>query len=1013
MERLVYLGPYNSSKSDELFNRAVEYLKENKGHKFYYILPNGNLLVKYRQKFIDKVEHTFDINLFTFDNIVDKLLQDSYYVSIDDETKEGLLAKIVEELREKGLIPYYEEISHKRGFIRAVSSIIGQLKRSLISPEKYLAKCPKAAFFKEIGFIYKEYEKKLGELKVLDREEGYIKSLEFLRQDNSFFDGLDFVVIDYFFEFRPQEIELLKELTKVNCSIYVNMPFNRAENFSTFNRTLALLKEMGFSIVKEEEGRKDYFTELANLLFTEGEEKLAHNSNIHLIKASSTYLEIKKICEEIKRVHSKGVKLEDMAIVLASPDRYKDRLFQVFEEEGIPLALSKETSLIELPLIKEFVQLLEVKKNQMDKSSIINRIKSNFFPLCSRDMREAIEYILRKEDINSPLKAEIDRLLALIEEENNSIPAKGRPEELVNSLMTFIREYNVPGRIVDIYNSIGDYNLLNRDFTALSKLKEILGKIEKFASIIYEEISFEAFLALLESYLEKETIVEIEGNMAGISVLTPAIVRGQRFKVLFVMGLSQGDYPAIGSDNFFFQEKNIKALKDIGVDVKNYYEVLDKEALIFSIIISSCLEKLYLSYSQASTEDEEAIPSMFLDELLNRLQGKVDKKTVNMDYLIKDDLTNITTKEELARYILNRYQEGQCEEELFHMYNHLDSNKLKEINQIITCEIERNRADFNEYKGLIGDEEIKKDMEKLHKDKVYSISYLEAYGKCPYYFLMNNILQVDKMERELEAFTPLDRGAINHEVLEEYYTTFRKQIEDHILGKGEFDPDKTYDFILARVKEKMEAIAGNVSSPVWKLRLENNAENLLEFIKKDLERLTKAKEKVLPYAFEVTFGKNEAFVIEVGEKEISFTGIIDRLDKYVDEDKYILIDYKNSSGGVKDISQMEAGLSLQMPLYIMSQQDKNIVAALYGVISSKEFKAALGKRKETSFISARNKGALYEEELKELFSITKEHIKSYIASILAGDFSIKPKECSNYCIYKDICRYKDTLEVEV
>jgi len=1011
MERVVYVGPYNSRKSDELFEKAVEYLKESKGDRFYYILPNGNLLVKYRMKFLEKVEHTFNINLFTFDNIVDRLLKGRHYIYIDDETKEGLLSKAVSNLRKQGLISYYEEISHKRGFIRAVSSIIGQIKRSLVSPEDYLRKCPEVLFYKEIGLIYEEYEKSLKEFGLLDREGSYIKSLEILREDNNLFDGLDFVIIDYFSNFRPQEVELIKELAKANCSIYINMPFNRDENFNLFNTTLDLLDDLGFTIVKEKEENKNYFEELANILFTESEKKLDYNSNIHVIKASSTYLEIKKICEEIKRLYSKGIKLQDMAIVLTNTVRYKERLFQVFEEEGIPLTLSKETSLLEIPLMKELIHILEVKKN-LNKTSIINRVKSNFFPLCSRDMREAMEYALRKGNMNSSLKEEFDRILSLIEEENSSIPEVAKPYELVRCVMDLIDKYNVTGRILDIYNSIGDYNLLNRDFTALSRLKEILNKISSFASVIYQEISLQEFIDLLQSYLEKESIIEVEGNIDGINILTPITARGQRFRVLFVMGLSQGDYPDTSAYNFFFRENNLNIFKRIGIDVKNYYEMLDRESFIFSTVISSCLEKLYLSYSQDTTEDEEAIPSMFLDELMNRIESRVDIQVVDMDYLIKDDLNNITTNDELSRYILSNYQNGQCDGELFHMYNYIDNHKFKEISDIISCEIARSRDEFDEYRGLIGDEEIKKDLEELHRDKVYSISYLEAYGRCPYYFLLNNLLKVEEMEREFEDFKPLVRGSIKHEVLKEYYVAFRQQIENHILGKENFDPEETYNFILSRVEEKIKSNTDNMDSPLWRLRIEKNARDILDFIKADLERLTKKlKRKVLPYDFEVAFGREEDFIVDIGGQEIPFTGVIDRIDKYVDEEKYILIDYKESKSGVRNYTDMISGVSLQLPVYILSQKDKNIVAAMYGVLSEKKFTSVLGNIKEKQLITKKNKGALDEDQMEQLLRITKEYIKSYIDSILSGDFSIKPKECSDYCIYKDICRYKDKLEV--
>ena len=42
--------------------------------------------------------------------------------------------------------------------------------------------------------------------------------------------------------------------------------------------------------------------------------------------------------------------------------------------------------------------------------------------------------------------------------------------------------------------------------------------------------------------------------------------------------------------------------------------------------------------------------------------------------------------------------------------------------------------DYSEYNGLISDDNIKRDLEEIHLNKVYSNTYLEAYSKCPYYF---------------------------------------------------------------------------------------------------------------------------------------------------------------------------------------------------------------------------------------------------------------------------------------
>ncbi|HHV39047.1 MAG TPA: hypothetical protein GXX70_06110, partial [Tepidimicrobium sp.] len=58
------------------------------------------------------------------------------------------------------------------------------------------------------------------------------------------------------------------------------------------------------------------------------------------------------------------------------------------------------------------------------------------------------------------------------------------------------------------------------------------------------------------------------------------------------------------------------------------------------------------------------------------------------------------------------------------------------------------------------------------------------------------------------------------------------------------------------------------------------------------------------------------------------------------------------------------------------------------------------------------RGALTKEELEGLLDDVKDIIASYLASIYKGDFSVNPRECSPYCIYKDICRYEKRLEVK-
>ena len=271
------------------------------------------------------------------------------------------------------------------------------------------------------------------------------------------------------------------------------------------------------------------------------------------------------------------------------------------------------------------------------------------------------------------------------------------------------------------------------------------------------------------------------------------------------------------------------------------------------------------------------IPSIFLDELLRIIEGeKLEEKlkvmNVDMDYLLKSETNQLTTKKELSNYLLQKYYDEEYDENQFFMYNHIDESTFKEVNSRILCEVERNKDEFNQYSGNIGDVNIIQDIYNIHKDKIYSISYLESYAKCPYYFLLNNIFKIEEMERDLMDFTPLDRGIITHDILKQYYFNYKIEIENHILGKEIFDVDKTYEYIANKIKKIMNSMGLKVETNLWKLRIENNADRILNLVKADLDRLSKLKKKAIPIDFEVEFGRKKPFNIEVEGIKIPLTG---------------------------------------------------------------------------------------------------------------------------------------------
>lgn len=962
-DRIVYFGEFKNVKKEELFTKAINKLKVNKGDKFYYLLPNGDLLTSYREKLINEVNSCFEINLFTFDDVANKILKGKGYLSIDSIWKSFIIKQVLDNLVREGEISYYKDVSKKQGFIESLSFIIGEIKRSLVTPEQFLKNSPDTSKYEEIGMIYNEYEKYMEERNIIDKEGTYSKVLQILNSNKSNFEDVEFIIIDEFYDFRPIEREILKAMSASSADIYINIPFSMEYKSSILDKTINTLIYLGFNIEQIKQRKGDLFTDIGKSFFNYGADKLKYTDKISLIQSPSSYLELKKVLSKVKHLHASGKTLDTIGIAVLSED-YKEELIQVSIEEKLPISIGIETKLIKIPFIRDFLNALENNYKSLEKTIEIKK-KDSF-------------------------------------------------ENYYDISLELIEKKQIKDKIKDIYLEIGDFELYKRDILAFEKLLNVLLDIQKI-EVWENSISFEDYFELILKYLKTETITMKNGNPNGIKIMNPLNTRGFQYDVLFMVGLSQNEYPVLKDNNFLLRDEYASELKEIGINYWDYSDRLDNEVIKFANLVSTVRDKLYLSYST----EKQGIPSMFLEELLDRFENpeieeKIDFIKLELDYIFKNKLDEITTNQELINYlILNLDKEVNEENNIFAFYNFLEEENLIKINRKMESEYHRSLEEFNKYKGKLTRENIVDDIKRLHKDKIYSSTYLESYSKCPFAFFMKNILEIDEIDNGDELYTARDIGSIYHEVLKFYYKKYKLDIKAYVKENIEFNIEDTLDYLKRQIMEQARSRQLDISKRSGILVLETVYLNLKEYIQNDIYRLKTSKEKSIPFDFEVEFGRSQEFIIDVGGDNIRLTGKIDRIDKIIDEEKYILIDYKSGSSGIYDIDSMRAGISLQIPLYMLAQREKNIVLSMYGQIKKSEFLSKIGVIDQTSLITKSNKGAITIHEKEELLDNTRKHIKDIVDNICSADFSVNPKECSSYCIYRDICRYDHLMEVEI
>lgn len=1017
--RKIYLGDYNNRKKEELLTMSEDYLKSNKGANFLYILPNGNLLTSYRKYFIDRLNYLGELNIYTFDDIANRLAKSWKYRLISNRLKEIFIENILRELYEDSKLSYYGPMVDKKGFIKNISDIISQMKSSLIRAEEYLDRTPKEAEFLEIGYIYLEYERLLKENRLMDEDDKFLHTIDGLKENyRGFLRDVDFIIIDEFYDFRPQELAIIKEIARLDIDIHINMPFNRERNFKVMDDTIEKLLDYGFELKKIDKSDKNIFENLANCIF-EGRE--LESEAISLVKAPTKYLEVKKIAENIKKEYVGGRELRDMAVVVTS-DKYRTVIEDVFEYESIAMTEPIKDKLTNIALVRELFYLLDYSLEE-DMESFVNRLKSNYFSLVDYEDRESIEYYLRNNcldlkelregEVPDHLEEKVLYVLRAMDEESGRLNKRGTIREFSEELLEIIEKNKTEENILSIYDRTGDYDILHRDLSALKLVKESLNKIIDLDKELFKEIELSDYIDILHDYLEGEAVVLAEGNPSGVRILSTNMLRGYRYGCIFIVGLTQGDYPNLRSDNFFFRDENYTVFEEIGLEYKNYHERLDKESMNFAIGLSQAIDRLYLSYSENTTDNDSGIASIFLDELLYSLRGdsledKLSYEELDMSYGLKKELENVTNLHDFSYYVLSQ---ENMDLRACGKLNSLDKNRLKQIRLKSRGEYERYRGQSS-YSGVLEDKGIIADINKKLDNKTYSISYLESYGKCPYYFMLGRLLGLDSFDRKKEEFSKIDRGRINHMVLQDFYSNHEDEIRGYILSHGDLDFDRIESYLLKRYKEHQEYLGLEATSPIYSLKRETNVEKIGKFIEFDLERLKGYRKKMIPVEYEKEFGSNRDFYIEDSGERLYFTGIIDRIDRFVGEEGYLLMDYKNSSYGVASKDDLDRGISLQLPVYLMSMRDKRVIGGVYGVISNGSLEILMIDEREKEIIGRKRSGIYSETEIGDIVDRSKDYIIQYISRIRTGDFRLEPKDCSPYCEYRNICRIRKDLEVD-
>ncbi len=985
-----------------------------------------------------------------------------------------------------------------RGTFDKIVRVIKNLKETGVSPDMLTAELERdeddeRTKLRDVIGIYSGYESILGSLHGVDLE-GIFASLsndcpqqKFGEAFKELFPVVEEISVVGFDEFTEPELGFIQKLCKTNTHVSLTFDFQpgNSELFGHLEENYRRFRELGFVAAHQNEtpgtssAQIDLFgptnenpeTErildhFAKNLFRRGGNVYRRDcvDTVTIAKAKDRLCEVELICKLIKQLvaDNPARDLSRICVATYKPQTYSRLMREHARKYGIPMNVTDRFELSQAPVVVAIIGLLEMAARGFRRDDVLRVVASKYFSLndagtpidgenlmtISIDLKilrgvnnwvkkieeliaraqheqrqsdDEQENVRRGRDIRRLTKAAND--IRWLDATVRDISREQSPASFEQTLCRLLEKLHLQTRIVSLGRQEHG-ELIERDARAYARFLEVLTHTKNLLEYQQGKESTQSlkfFLDQLKVAISQEryNIRELFGQ--GVLVTSIEETRGLPIDVMIVAGLVDGEFPSVYQSEIFYSNRRLKEREQRHTWENRY---------LFYQAITNWTEHLYLTYPQQDA-DLDLVPSSFIDAV-----------------------EAITVVEELTYPGSSPFEQTlYSHEDYLRQVGRMTGIGLKSSADVPASlieqskyveraiEVEQNRVDLHtlpEYEGIIANAISPEAREKLAqlKHRVYSVSQLETYGKCPFQFLAQRLLRLNVVEEFDEEFSPLEKGSVLHEALFEFYTERREKSLPSLIGCSDGEFSEAYRRLLEITERKLAEI--DIPDAFWDLEKElilgdrSTGRGILwEFMNHERNRSTSFR----PAYFEVGFGSKLGAQTRI---DLSFSsedpivagsvmlrGKVDRVE--MSERAFSIIDYKTGKNLPK-LEDIRAGISLQLPVYLYSIERlmeeklaRECVPAggvYYQLRSPIGLKIGVGSTayKDRLGIAGRAGYLPTDHDFRTLIDESVAMVNTFVDDMSQGKFPLtslnKVDKVCKYCDYKTICRIQTIRRVD-
>ena len=1110
-------GPSGSGKSHRIYEEIMQRAAEEPGRNFLIIVPD-QFTMQTQKDLVMRSDRDgiLNIDVLSFGRLSHRILEEvgtKEMPVLDDTGKSLVLQKVAADLKEQ--LPAMGSLLHKQGYIHEVKSAISEFMQYGISTQdmdKLITSAQKrgalAMKLKDLKTLYRGFQDYIRDHFITTEE-----TLDVLRRSLSKSKILkgSVVVFDGFTGFTPIQNRLIQELMRVCAETIVTVTIGVGEDpykmdgeqklFHLSKKTVADLEKLAAEAEVERgedlfvKGGPNRFAKAPALHYLEQnlfryqyEPYAGEQQEIHMFEALSPREEVHQTALYIRHlIREQGMTYRDIAVVIGDLEGYASYVETEFGQLEIPCFLDRTRGIVLNPMIEYIKSALQLYIKDFSYDTVFHFLRSGMADISREEIDELENYVIRTgargyrtysrlftrrteelqgnaEGSEQAEEKTMERLNRIRQQFMDAVEilhmgSQEKAGDYVSHLYDFLEQNQVQQKLLNYQQQFEKEGDLSRAREYAQIYRLVMDLLDQVYELLgEEEISRQEFADILEAGFGEITVGTIPQNVDRIVVGDMERTRLKQVKVLFFLGVNDGNIPKNASKGGIISDMDREFLIESGTEMApSPRQQMYIQRLYLYLNMTKPSEQLYLSYAKVNSEGKGIRPSYLIDTVRKLFPAMSVEYPQN-----RSRLEQIEGRQEGARYLaeeLREYVEGTLPEEerqdFYLMYRAYEADAAGR--DLLT------RAAFRRYR--------ESGLSRIVARALYgqqlenSVSRLETYAACACRHFLQYGLSLQ--EREEFGFEASDMGTVYHAVLE----NFAGKLAEFNLTWWDF----TEDFAAKAVKESVEAYAATYGETVLYSSARN--EYAITRMSRILTRTVLTLQKHLkqgsfqPDDYELSFRFAEdldSIHVDLSEDEkMHLQGRIDRIDVSEDaEHVYVkVIDYK--SGNRKfDLAALYYGLQLQLVVYMNAAMemesrkhpDKEIVPAalLYyhiddptietpveltdeqineqilaklrmnGVVNSdpgvverldrymqdKSVVIPVEKKKDGSF-SARS-GVLSREEMQLISSYVDAKIRSIGREILDGKIAANPYEKGNeeactYCAYKKVCGFDGSI----